>query len=264
MVTNDIFVSFWHCDRKAFLLAWGTPGHPAEIETVQLELERVYLRQALETFLAADGEQDVVKNPPSLEASIKSSPRAIIDVIASGNGMSSQIQALERMKKAVDDDDAVYSPVLFTLNEKVSRANKLLLAFNAIALSSVQGTLPSIGKIVHGSSYKVLKCKIKPLVGEVRKLVAQIQAAHVDGVAAPPVRLNRHCNVCQFQADCQRLADADIHAPAHEDGCLGGAVQRGRRGQGRERVAVSGQGAVVRGTSLKCWVPKCRVLRYVC
>jgi predicted RecB family nuclease len=207
VVTNDIFVSFLHCERKAFLLASGAYGHPAEIETVQLELERVYLRQALETFLAAVGEQDVVTNPPSLEVSIKSRPRAIIDVIASGNGMSSHIQALERMKEAADDDDAVYSPVLFTLNEKVSRDNKLLLAFNAIALSSVQGTLPLIGKIVHGNSYRVLKCKIEPCVGEVRKLVALIQAAHVDGAAAPPVRLNRHCNSCQFQADCQRLAE---------------------------------------------------------
>ena len=47
------------------------------------------------------------------------------------------------------------------------------------------------------------------------------------------------------RADRRRLADADLHPPAHQDRCLGGAVQRGRRGQCRERVAVSGQGEVV-------------------
>jgi hypothetical protein len=38
MVTNDIFVSFLHCNRKAFLRAAETPGHPTDIETILLNL----------------------------------------------------------------------------------------------------------------------------------------------------------------------------------------------------------------------------------
>lgn len=51
MVTNDIFVSFLHCNRKAFLRAAGIPGHQTGIETVLLDLTSVYRRKALRVFL---------------------------------------------------------------------------------------------------------------------------------------------------------------------------------------------------------------------
>ena len=71
----------------------------------------------------------------------------------------------------------LFTPVLFILNETVSQFDKMLLAFNGLVLASIQGVLPPIGKIVHGRTHKVLKCKIEPLVAEVRKVVAQMQAA---------------------------------------------------------------------------------------
>ncbi|MCX7422350.1 MAG: IS66 family transposase [Planctomycetia bacterium] len=206
MVTNDIFVSFLHCKRKAFLLAAGTHGRPTDIETILVDLGHIYRQQALEAFCAPYREQDVLYDPPRLEVALKSSPQVIVNATASGDGLSSLIQAVERMKTTDPNGASVYTPVLFILNETVSRVDKLLLAYNSLALSSVQSVLPPIGKIVHGKSQKVLKCKIEPLVGEVRNLVAQIQAAQAEG-AAPRVTLNRHCNICEFRADCQRLAE---------------------------------------------------------
>ena len=207
MITNDTFVSFLHCNRKAFLRAAGIPGQPTDIETVLLDFGRVYRRQALKAFLAPYREQDVLHDPPRLEVALTNSPQVIVNATAWADGLSSLIQAAEQMKGMDQCETPVYAPVLFVLTETVSHADKMLLAFNALVLSSVQGVLPAIGKIVHGSTYKVLKCKIEPLVVEVRKLVAQIQAAQAEGVAAPRVRLNRHCNACEFRADCQRLAE---------------------------------------------------------
>jgi predicted RecB family nuclease len=130
----------------------------------------------------------------------------IVNATASAEGLSSLIQAAERIKGMDPRGAPVFAPVLFILNETVSHADKMLLAFNALVLSSIQGVLPSIGKIVHGSTYKVLKCKIESLVVEVRNVLAQIRAAQAQGAAAPRVRLNRHCDVCEFRADCQKLA----------------------------------------------------------
>ena len=183
MVDNVTFVSFRHCTRKAFLHAAGSPGRAADIETVLLDLGRVYRMQALEEFLTPYREQEVLHDPPHLEVAVKSSPQVIVNATASADGLSSLIEAAERLKGMDQRRAPVYVPVLFILNETVSRADKLLLAFNALALSLVQGVLPPTGKIVHGYSYKVLNCKIEPLVGEVRKLVVQIQAAQAEGAA---------------------------------------------------------------------------------
>lgn len=207
MVNNDTFVSFLHCNRKAFLRAAGTPGHPPDIETVLLDLGHTYRRQAIEAFLVPYAAQEVLYDPPRLEEALKSPIQVIVNTTASAAGLSSLIQAAERMKGTDPRSAPVLAPVLFILNETVSHADKMLLSFNALVLSLVQGVLPPIGKIVHGSTHKVLKCKIEPLIVEVRKLVARIQAAQAEGAAAPRVRLNRHCNFCEFRADCQRLAE---------------------------------------------------------
>jgi predicted RecB family nuclease len=206
MITDDVFASFLHCERKAFLRESGALGDASDFETAQLHLEQAYFPQALEKSLAAFSEQDVLHTPPYLDVAIKTGPKAIVNAVVAANGVSSQIHVLELISGPAHSDAAVYSPILFMPNERVSRADKLRLVFKALVLSSVQGVLPPLGKIVYGNCYKVLKCHIEPLVGEVRKLVAKIQQTQAK-TTAPRVTLNRHCNICEFQAECQRLAE---------------------------------------------------------
>jgi predicted RecB family nuclease len=206
VLTNDTFASFLYCKRKAFLRAAGTPGRPPDIEMVLLDLERVYRYKALEAFLAQYCEEAVVHEPLCLETALKDRPMVVVNANAVADGLSSAIQALEQTERTTRRGVPVYTPVLFLSNETVSRADKLLLAFNALALSAVQRVLPPTGKIVHGNSYTVLKCKLEPLIREVRKLVAQIQTTQIESTP-PRVTLNRHCNRCDFQADCLQLAE---------------------------------------------------------
>ncbi len=172
-----------------------------------LDLGQTFQRHALQKFLASYPEQEVLYDPPHLQAALKSPAQIIVNATASAGALSSLIHAVERLKGMDQGGIPTSIPILFIQNETISHADKLLLAFNALVLSSVQGTLPPIGKIIHGSTHKVLRCKIEPLIGEVQKLVTQIQAALAEGAAAPRVRLNKHCNICEFQADCQRLAE---------------------------------------------------------
>src|SRR5260370_831235 len=137
MVTNDTFVSLLHCNRKAFLRAAGAPGQPTDIETVLLNLGQAYRRQALEAFLSAYPAQDVLHDPPDLKEALKSPIQVIVNATASADGLSSLIQAAQRMKGTDQPHAPVFAPVLFILNKTVSHADKMLLAFNALALSSV-------------------------------------------------------------------------------------------------------------------------------
>ena len=91
VVTNDIFVSFLHCNRKAFQLATGATGQPTDIETVLIDLGHSYRRHALAAFLAKHREQDIVRDPPDLEAALKSKPQVIVNATASVDGLSSLI-----------------------------------------------------------------------------------------------------------------------------------------------------------------------------
>ena len=98
---------------------------------------RIYQRKGLQAFLAKHREKDVLVDPLSLEAALKSNAHVIVRGTASVDGLSSLIQAAERMKEIGQFGVSIYAPVLFMRNENVSRIDKLLLAFNALALSLV-------------------------------------------------------------------------------------------------------------------------------
>jgi predicted RecB family nuclease len=205
MITNNMLVDFLNCRRKAFLKAAGSHGVLPNIERVQLDRDRAYRQHALEVFLSRFPECDVLRDPLSLEAAMRSHPRVIVNAIAESDGVRSQIQALERVEEAGGRKPPSYAPVLFLKGNKVTRSDKLLLGLNALALSSVQGVLPPVAKLVHGSDCRILRVKMEPLVGEVKKLLGQIGASLTEEIA-PRVNLNSHCNVCEFRDACRKVA----------------------------------------------------------
>src|SRR5262249_26772981 len=205
VITNDIFVGSLNCKRKGFLKAAGGPGEPTDFEALHLALDRLYRQQALAAFLGRYDAAAVVRDPPSVEAAVRCRPEAIVNATAEADGLRAQIHVLERVDGA-GGRNAAYAPVLFVRGEHVTRADKLLLAFQALALAAVQGPVPAVAKLVHGAAGKVLRVKVEPLLGEVRKLVAEIQALW--GAGTPPrLTLNGHCAVCAFRAACRRVAE---------------------------------------------------------
>jgi predicted RecB family nuclease len=206
MITNDTFLSFSHCPRKAYLKTHSSLGEPVDIERVQLELGGLYRQQALEEFLRSASPSEVIRNPASLETALRERPRWIVNGTATGETVSSEIHCLERVEGAVRRGTPAYTPVLFIRNNKISRLDKLLLAFNALALTSVQGVQPTSGKIVHGNDRKALRIKVEPLMHQVGHLVDQIRAVQGGG-RAPTVTLNRHCNICEFRNACRKVAE---------------------------------------------------------
>jgi predicted RecB family nuclease len=89
--------------------------------------------------------------------------------------------------------------------EKLTRLDKLLLAFDALAFSRATGKLPAIAKIVHGHRYLTVKVALGKLYGKVRRLIEKMEHEQSKS-ASPPVVLNRHCAECQFQAQCHQIA----------------------------------------------------------
>jgi hypothetical protein len=75
-----------------------------------------------------------------------------------------KVTRLSRMKYAIR----------FVANEKLSRHDKLLLAFDAYTLSLALGTTPTIGKIMHGMDQRTVTIRLAPLISVVRLMVEKI------------------------------------------------------------------------------------------
>ena len=115
------------------------------------------------------------------------------------------LHAVERIPSAGRGQPAQFVPIRFIYRNKLTKDDKLLLAFDALVLSEMLGRAVSLGKIIHGDDHATLKVKTSALAGEVRKRLEKI-AALLASPTPPDLVLNRHCAECEFQARCRKKA----------------------------------------------------------
>jgi hypothetical protein len=85
----------------------------------------------------------------------------------------------------------------------ITREDKLLLAFDALALGTVFISAPTSGVIVHGLDRRTVTVKLSALMKTVSSCVAEISQR----LTQPPAhQLNRHCSQCSFQTFCHGIA----------------------------------------------------------
>ncbi len=87
---------------------------------------------------------------PFLRCATTARYRVILDPLMESSQISSQPDALLRMA-ALAASGAHYCPVRFIVRDKAMPSGKLLLAFDAIAMSRVTGRLPHSGKLICGA-----------------------------------------------------------------------------------------------------------------
>lgn len=206
VITSDMLLDFLHCKRKASLKSVGSIGKQTDFEKISLEMDREYESHAREMFLKSYQECEVVRDPPSLSEAMRCKPRLILNAVIETEEMLVHIPALARHGESRKRGTPLYYPLLFIKENKISIAHKLLLAFNALALASVQSSVPPVGKLIHGSECKVASVKIEPLVKQVRRLLPTIKAVTTEQ-NSPTVTLNRHCSACEFRVACQKIAE---------------------------------------------------------
>ena len=100
----------------------------------------------LDRFLAQQAASDILRDPPSLEMAIQSRARFIIGATALAGNLCSRLDLLERQDDG-ERNGPIYAPILFVRNNKVTKSDRLLLAFQALTLSHILGRgMPVAGK----------------------------------------------------------------------------------------------------------------------
>ena len=98
-----------------------------------------------------------------------------------------------------------FVPVFLLPWDKLDASDSLMVCFGALALSQATGTLPDTGALIYGEGQRRKTVKIREHVARTRQIIEAIGATCC-GREAPPLVLNRHCAVCDFQPRCRGLA----------------------------------------------------------
>ena len=129
----------------------------------------------------------------------------IINPVITVPGLRAEVQALTRMAVGRVESPYAFCPVRCLPNVKLTRLDKLAVAFDALTLSRLTGRSPPATKIIHGPEYTTTTVHLPKLVEEARSLVAELTAQRASA-APPPLILNKHCPACEFQTRCRQIA----------------------------------------------------------
>ena len=231
-ITSPIFDAFLKCATKCHLRSLGEIGSGNEYAEWVRGRDESYQREAARRLQEAVPETERVVAPPATENLKAAKWRLAVDLVAQtpdrsadspvresrpneetrGLGgprseqlLESRLHAVERVPSEGRGKPAQFIPIRFVFRNKLTKDDRLLLAFDALVLSQVLGREVSLGKIIHGDDHATLKVKTSALAGEVRKRLEKI-AALLSSPAPPDLVLNRHCAECEFQARCRKIA----------------------------------------------------------
>ena len=154
-------------------------------------------------FRSSRGNEAQTSSPPSAERDLKPNDQSLLTSAATI--IESRLHAVERVPSGGRGKCAQFIPIRFIYRNKLTKDDKLRLAFDTFVLSEMLGREVHHGKIIHGDNHSALKVKTSALAGEVRKRLGKITLL-LASPTPPDLVLNRHCAECEFQARCRKIA----------------------------------------------------------
>jgi predicted RecB family nuclease len=96
-------------------------------------------------------------------------------------------------------------PVRFSPWDKPELLDSLLICFGALSLSQVTGIVAETGALVYGDNLRYKTVRISDHVAQTSRTIRAIGSL-VLGSQEPPLLLNKHCAVCDYQSKCRSIA----------------------------------------------------------
>ncbi len=204
-ITSALFEAYLKCPTKCFLRARGERGDGnAYAEWVQAQSDS-YRSYGIARLMEDAGGEGSVLGPTSTEVLDSPKWRFAVDVEVHADLLESRLHAVERVPAQGRQGATQLIPFRFVTANKLTRHDKLLLAFDALVLSESLRCEVGPGKILHGQDRSIVTVKPAPLVREVRTLTGHIGAL-LSNPSPPDLILNRHCAECEYRDRCRQLA----------------------------------------------------------
>ena len=206
IITAEIFDAFLKCESKAYFKSSGQIGEPDELVNWQREVRQEFRRSCQSRYRAVITDAFDAPQPSFLDELKSGKHHILLDCRLEAGRLQSRIDAVENVTRLSRMRYRGYIPIRFVPNEKLSRHDKLLLAFDAYTLSLALNTTPTIGKIMHGKDQRTVTIRLAPLIGVARLMVEKI-CTQTASLEPPQLVLNKHCIECEFKAQCRAIAE---------------------------------------------------------
>ena len=203
VISSDLFEAYLDCPSKSWFRFRSEVASGNIFSQWLLRQSQSYRKKALKHLLESAHRDDLLI-APSQPMNIKRAKwRLAADFVARKDNLEANIQAIERLSSRHKPDQFI--PVRFVFANKLTKRDKLALAFDSLVLSEAYKYEINHGKIIFGDNFTKSKVKIPLLYREVRKINGKINTL-IASNSPPEIVLNRHCTQCDFQHMCRKKA----------------------------------------------------------
>src|SRR5262245_54387080 len=190
-ITTSLFDAALKCSTKCFLRSRGETGKGnVYADWVRAQTES-YRGMGIKGLMTGAEHDELIIRAPGSENLNTAEWRLAVDVMAHAQNLESSLHAVERVPANERGQPTQIIPIRFIFTNKLTRDDKLLLAFDGLVLSEMLGREIKFGRIIHGDNYATLKVRTSFLTSEVRKLTSKI-AMLLSNNLPPDLVLNRH------------------------------------------------------------------------
>ena len=203
-ITAAVFSAFVKCPTKAHLLAIGEPPPGTFFADIEARISSMYKRAKRRLRVGAD-----VAEPLDFGQLWRSPDYATVthdvDCETAIYDFALPPHRPGRRQPQKLKPSGTFVPVLLSPWDKLDASDSLIVCFGALALSQATGILADTGTLIYGEGQRRKTVKIGEHVARTRQIIEAIEASR-QGQKPPPLVLNRHCAVCDFQPRCRDLA----------------------------------------------------------
>jgi predicted RecB family nuclease len=201
-ITAEIFAGFLRCELEAYLHTRGVIGADREFANWRHRSRDRYKQAALAVLRSRYSDDQIHVGMPTTAALKQGRWRLIIDGIVEAPTLRACVDAAELARSAQTGPPCYYRPIRFAPANKVDKSDKLLLAFDALAISRITGVVPPTGRIT-GMSMPDPRFRLPSR--SARSDWRSPRLPRYEHGPPQPV-LNKHCADCEFRSRCR--ADA--------------------------------------------------------
>ncbi|MEZ4866081.1 MAG: TM0106 family RecB-like putative nuclease [Caldilineaceae bacterium] len=200
--SEQIITAYACCPRKAFLLLNSSSDSRQHEYALILEKAR---EQNLLEFIAKLQQQGVQLHTYQNANSLAQNYDYVCDAKLESETLVAHCEILTRVEDKSQKGYFHYEPTIVTGTYKIDKLDKLRLYVIALVLEQVQQYFPQVGHIVTRDS-RIHNVKLENAHKHLLPYLEPQEWTKVSEFEAPPVVLNKHCHVCQFQKSCREIA----------------------------------------------------------
>jgi predicted RecB family nuclease len=203
--TAAVFSAFLKCQTKAYLVAVGEAPPDTFFSDIEQRISTRFKATAKPPLATGSNVEGFLEFQRSHFAHNLGSATHLVDCDSATYDLSPSLSEQGRPTPSkLPVSDAVL-PVLFVPSDKPSLSESLLLCFGAVALEQFTGVRPNIGTLVYGEGHCQKNLKVENHLVRTHEVIGSIKQT-LDAAQPPPLVLNRHCTVCDYQRRCRGIA----------------------------------------------------------